>query len=216
MIEEVCPVSGETVREEEINHRTHFIGLILSLIGLPFLIYYSAVHGDLSTLASFTTYGITLVLLYIASTFYHGCKTLHHKGLLRILDHSCIYLLIAGCYTPFTLGPLRDEGGMTILAIEWGIAAMGISIKVFAVDRFRIASLIGYLVMGWLVVFSWPVLEEKLTSSSMALVISGGLSYTFGTIFFMWEKLPFNHAIWHLFVLCGSICHYFAILLLIP
>ena len=215
MIDDVCPISGETLREEEINHRTHLIGLILSIIGLPFLIYYSAKHGDLSTVASFTIYGITLVLLYVASTFYHGCKTLHHKELLRILDHACIYLLIAGSYTPFMLGPLLDSDGIMILSIEWGIAAVGIFLKVFAVDRFKLASLIGYLVMGWLVVFSWPILQEKLSLPAISLVITGGLSYTFGTLFFVWEKLPFNHAIWHLFVLCGSICHYFAILLLI-
>jgi hemolysin III len=216
MFDEVCPISGETWMEEKINHRTHLIGLLLSVLGLPYLIYYSVVNGDISTFAAFTIYGITLVLLYLASTYYHGCKKLHHKGILRIIDHACIYLLIAGSYTPFTLGPLRDSQGTTLLIAEWSIAAVGIGLKVFAVDRFKIASLIGYLVMGWLVVFSWPVLVEKLPLQAIILVIAGGLSYTFGTIFFVWERIPFNHGIWHLFVLCGSICHYFAILLLIP
>ena len=215
-MDDICPISGESYHEERINHWTHLFGLILSLVGLPFLIAYSAIHGDGPTLASFTIYGITLVLLYVASTFYHGCRKIHHKETLRILDHACIYLLIAGSYTPFTLGPLREAHGVELLAIEWGIAAVGIALKVFAFDKFKLASLIGYLVMGWLVVFSWPVLMEKLSFPAIGLVAAGGLSYTLGTLFFIWERLPFNHGIWHLFVLCGSICHYFAILLLIP
>jgi len=211
---DICPISGESHKEELLNHWTHLIGLVLSLIGLPILIIYSFLRKDPWTIASCFIYGSTLVMLYLASTFYHGCTNLMRKSTLRVMDHACIYLLIAGCYTPFALGPLRESNGWTLLIIEWSIAAIGIGMKIFAFDRFKALSLISYLVMGWLVVFSWPVLVDKLSVSSLVLMMAGGLSYTVGSIFFVWESLPFNHAIWHLFVLCGSGCHYFAIFLL--
>jgi hemolysin III len=211
---DICPISGESHKEELLNHWTHLIGLVLSLIGLPILIIYSFLRKDPWTIASCFIYGSTLVMLYLASTFYHGCTNLMRKSTLRVVDHACIYLLIAGCYTPFALGPLRESNGWTLLIIEWSIAGIGIGMKIFAFDRFKALSLISYLVMGWLVVFSWPVLVDKLSMSSLVLMMAGGLSYTVGSIFFVWESLPFNHAIWHLFVLCGSGCHYFAIFLL--
>jgi hemolysin III len=211
---DICPVSGESYKEEIVNHWTHLIGLVLSLIGTPILITYSIVREDPWTIASFSIYGSTLVLLYLASTFYHGCTDLMRKSILRVVDHACIYLLIAGCYTPFALGPLRESSGWALFTIEWSIAVVGIIIKIFAFDRFQVLSLISYLVMGWLVILSWPVLVDKLSVSTLALTMAGGLFYTVGSIFFMWASLPFNHAIWHLFVLFGSGCHYFAILML--
>ncbi|MBA3816511.1 MAG: hemolysin III family protein [Parachlamydiaceae bacterium] len=211
---DICPVSGESYKEELLNHWTHLIGLILSLIGLPILIFYSVLREDPWTIASFSIYGSTLVLLYLASTFYHGCTNLSHKSVLQVVDHACIYLLIAGCYTPFALGPLRESNGWTLLAIEWTIAVVGIGIKIIAFNRFQAISLISYLVMGWLVVLSWSTLVDKLSVTALILTMVGGLFYTIGSIFFVWEKLPFNHGIWHLFVLCGSVCHYFAILML--
>lgn len=208
----ICPVSGETHLEERVNHFTHLFGVVLSLIGLPVLIVYGTLHGDFWHIASYSIYGVSLVLLYLASTYYHGCLCPEKKNKLRVVDHACIYLLIAGSYTPFALGPLRETSGWMLLGIEWGIAAAGILFKLFAIDRFQTLSLAGYLVMGWLVVFSWPTLMEELSPTSLALLVSGGLSYTFGVVFFAWASLPFNHAIWHLFVLGGSACHYFAIL----
>jgi hemolysin III len=212
MTYDICPVSGETFKEELLNHWTHFIGLLLSIIGFPVLIVYSSLNGDAWHIASYATYGATLVLLYFASTYYHGCKTIHRKKYLQIADHACIYLLIAGSYTPFTLGPLRETSGWTLLSVEWGMALVGIIFKLFGAERFRIFSLVTYLLMGWLVVVSWSTLMETLSLSTLVLVGIGGLSYTFGAIFFIWESLPFNHAIWHLFVLSGSGCHYCAML----
>lgn len=212
---EKCPVSGETWTEERLNHWTHVIGLVLSLMGFPILVVYSVLYGDWWSVASFSVYGITLVLLYVASTSYHGCKIEERKGKLRIIDHACIYLLIAGSYTPFTLGPLRETNGALLLTVEWSLAAIGILFKVFAFNRFQALSLIAYLLMGWLVVFSWPILSAKLTFFTLALLAAGGVSYTLGIVFFLWRTLPFNHAIWHLFVMGGSGCHYCAILLLI-
>lgn len=211
---DICPISGESYKEELVNHWTHLIGLVLSLIGLPILIIYSFLRKDPWTIVSFSIYGSTLVMLYLASTFYHGCTNLMRKSTFRIVDHACIYLLIAGCYTPFALGPLRESNGWTLLIVEWSIAVIGIGIKVFAFNRFQALSLISYLVMGWLVVLSWPTLVDKLSASALVLTMAGGLFYTVGSIFFVWASLPFNHAIWHLFVLCGSGCHYFAILML--
>jgi len=212
MTYDICPVSGETFKEELLNHWTHLIGLLLSVIGFPILIVYSSFNGDAWHIASYITYGATLILLYFASTYYHGCKILHRKKHLQIVDHACIYLLIAGSYTPFTLGPLRDTSGWTLLSIEWGMATVGIVFKLFGAERFRMFSLFTYLLMGWLVVVSWPTLMETLSPSALLLVVMGGVFYTLGAIFFIWETLPFNHAIWHLFVLSGSGCHYCAIL----
>jgi hemolysin III len=212
MTYDTCPVSGETAREEQINQWTHFIGLLLSVIGFPFLILHSSLKGDAWHVAGYITYGITLVLLYFASTYYHGCKAIHRKRHLQIVDHVCIYLLIAGSYTPFTLGPLRETSGWNLLAIEWGVAAVGILFKIFFGDRFKMFSLITYLLMGWLVVICWPTLMETMSTSALVLVGAGGAFYSLGAIFFVWESLPFNHGIWHLFVLGGSACHYYAIL----
>lgn len=212
MINDTCPISGETFAEERLNHWTHFVGLLLSIIGFPILVVHSSLNGDAWHIAGYITYGMTLIFLYFASTYYHGCKALHRKKYLQIVDHACIYLLIAGSYTPFTLGPLRETTGWTLLSIEWSMAIAGIAFKFFGADRFKMLSLFTYLLMGWLVVVSWTTLTETLSPSTLVLVATGGLSYTFGAIFFIWESLPFNHAIWHLFVLGGSGCHYCAIL----
>lgn len=210
-----CPVSGESAKEERVNRLTHLVGLWLSLLGLPILIIYSFLYGDFLHLASFTIYSVTLVLLYVASTYYHGCQLLERKSVLRILDHACIYLLIAGSYTPFALGPLREFSGWLYLGIEWGIASIGILLKIFAFHRFQVFSLVAYLVMGWMVVFNFPTLTELVSSKTITLLVSGGLSYTLGVIFFLWNSLTYSHAIWHLFVLAGSVCHYFAVLQLL-
>ena len=212
---EICPISGESVKEEIFNHRTHLIGFFFSLIGFPILIVHSCLNGDAWQIAGYTVYGATLMLLYLASTYYHGCQKPHRKQTLKIIDHACIYLLIAGSYTPFTLGPLRETTGWTLLGIEWSIAVVGILFKIFTINRFQMLSLITYLLMGWLVVVCWATLMEALSPTAIALLCFGGLCYTLGAAFFMWESLPYNHGIWHVFVLGGSISHYFAILLLL-
>lgn len=211
----ICPISGETDKEERLNHFTHRVGLWLSAVGVPLLIFYSYLYGDPLHVAGYVIYGFTLILLYVASTCYHGCRSIQLKRSFRVLDHTCIYLLIAGSYTPFTLGPLRDCGGWLIMGIEWGIALIGILLKIFAFHRFQVVSLIAYLAMGWFVVFSWGTLAEKLPPLPINLLLACGLSYTIGVVFFLWKRLPYAHAVWHLFVLGGSICHYFAVLLLL-
>lgn len=207
-----CPISGETDKEELLNFWTHLIGLLFSMIGFVILVYYSLSSGGTISLTSSAVYGTSLVLLFASSTFYHGCKTVEHKRILKICDHICIYLLIAGSYTPFALGPLREHGGMPLLWVEWAIAAAGIVFKIVAIDRFQIFSTIAYLAMGWLIALIFSSLLETIPPSAFALLVGGGVSYTLGTIFYAWDSLPYNHGIWHLFVLGGSVSHYFSIL----
>ncbi len=208
----ICPISGQSENEERFNTITHFFGLLLSVMGYAYLLIISIETENYWTIVSSSIYGATLILLYAASTAYHKAKTSDQKQTFKIIDHACIYLLIAGSYTPFTLGPLREYGGYNLMAIEWMIAIFGIALKIIAVDRFQIVSLLGYLGMGWLVVFSYETLMQQMTEEGIFWLIAGGFSYTFGTLFYVWDRLPYNHGIWHLFVLSGSACHYVCVL----
>jgi hemolysin III len=203
-----CPISEQTVLEEIFNTITHGAGLFLSLIGLVALLFISSSRGDTLLIVSCIIYGISLVLLYGASTWYHGCKNLDRKRILRIADHACIYLLIAGTYTPFTFGPLRGVWGWSLFSVIWLIALVGISLKFFYINRSdRIATII-YLSMGWLALVAVIPLLNSLSLAGFIWLLSGGFFYSFGTIFYLWQTLPFSHSIWHLFVLGGSICHF--------
>jgi hemolysin III len=208
----LCPISGQTKKEERFNTFTHFLGFILSVIGFFYLIIVSIQSENMWTLFSSIVYGLTLMLLYGASSYYHSRQTLEQKQTFKIIDHACIYLLIAGSYTPFTLGPLREFNGWKIMAIEWMIAIIGITLKIIAVDRFQKISLLAYLGMGWLVVFSYDTLMLQMPATAVFWLIAGGISYTVGTCFYIWDRLPFNHGIWHLFVLMGSLSHYICVL----
>jgi hemolysin III len=202
----------ETSAEEFASTVTHGIGLALSLAGLTVLVVLAALKGTAWHIVSCSIYGATLVVLYAASTLYHAMRTPRAKRVLRILDHGAIYLLIAGTYTPFTLVNLRGWLGWTLFGLVWGLALAGILFKVFRVDRFPIASTLVYLSMGWLVVIAWKPVMALIPGGGIALLLVGGISYTAGVIFFAAHRLPFNHAIWHLFVLGGSTCHYVAVL----
>jgi hemolysin III len=208
MNEESCPITGDTWEEERISWLTHFWGLVFSCVGSVFLILATLYIGNTTHIISCSIYATSLILLYAASTYYHACKSMSMKSILKICDHACIYLLIAGTYTPYALGPLRDSGGHIMLTVIWTIAAIGIIFKICAINRFKALSLISYLMMGWLVVFQFHILFQELTWTALVLLISGGLAYTLGTIFYVWDSLPYNHGIWHLFVLAGSLCHY--------
>jgi len=201
-----------TPLEEILNSLTHGFGLLISIAGLIFLIVYSSIYGDLKHIISCTIFGITLVLLYTSSTLYHSFKKPNLKHVFKICDHSCIYILIAGTYTPFLLVTLQGTIGWSMLVLVWSLTLIGISLKVFFVHRFKVISTIAYILMGWIIIFAIKPLFETLPVGGLALLISGGLAYTFGTIFYSWKKLPFNHAIWHLFVLGGSVCHFFSIM----
>lgn len=198
--------------EEILNSITHGAGALVSIAGLVLLVFYSSTHGQASHIASCTVFGISLVLLYTASTLYHSFQKPNIKHILKILDHSCIYVLIAGTYTPFMIVIVRGALGWTIFAIVWSLTVLGIIFKAFFVNRFNIVSTLAYILMGWLIIFAIKPLFQTLPGGGIAWLVVGGLAYTLGTIFYAWKTLPFNHAIWHLFVLAGSVCHFMAVL----
>jgi hemolysin III len=191
---------------------THGMGVLLSIAGLVLLIVFAAMRGNVWNVVSFTIFGSSLIILYLASTLFHSIRQASINRILQRIDHSAIYILIAGSYTPFLLGPLRGAWGWTLFGIIWGLAILGILYKTFYFNRFTKLSTLIYIAMGWLVVIIFRQLLVSLSTATLIFLVSGGLSYTFGTIFYSWERLPFNHAIWHLFVLGGSICHFFAVI----
>ena len=197
--------------EEVANSLTHGFGLILSLAGFVFLLVLALFNGDGWHLASSIIYGLSLVVLYAASTVYHTATDPVMKMRLQILDHCCIYLLIAGSYTPFILIELRDGFGFVLLAVVWTAAAVGIAMKIIFRARFKAVGIVLYLLMGWLGVVAAPPLYTALGMTPLALVAAGGLSYTAGMIFFGWHSIKHNHAIFHVFVLGGSILHFIAV-----
>lgn len=201
-----------TKGEEIANAVTHGIGTLLAVAALVLLILYSKNYGDIWYIVSFTVYGISLVLLYLESTLYHSITNIKIKSLFRIFDHSSIFLLIAGTYTPFTLTVLRGKIGWTIFTIVWTLAAAGIVMKFFFVGRFKILSTIIYIVMGWIIIFAIKPLIAALPFYGVVLLFAGGILYTLGAVLYLVDKIPYNHAVWHLFVLAGSACHFFCIL----
>ncbi|MEK3886106.1 PAQR family membrane homeostasis protein TrhA [Bacillus sp. FSL K6-3431] len=199
-------------KEELANAITHGIGFLLSIPALVILIVSAAQKGDPLQIVSFTIYGISMLLLYLFSTMLHSFKPSKAKNIFAILDHSAIYLLIAGTYTPLVLVSLNGVLGWTLFGIVWGLAIAGITLKCFLINRFRVLSTFFYLVMGWLVIIAVEPLYSNLSGTGFGLLLSGGLLYSVGAIFYIWRNLPYSHAIWHLFVIAGSACIYFCIL----
>lgn len=197
--------------EEAANTLTHGFGLFLSVVGFVFLVVLAGINGDAWNIASSIVYGLSLIVLYAASTFYHGATSVKLKPILQIVDHCCIYLLIAGSYTPFTLIVLRGSFGYGLFLFAWAFAAGGILLKIIFGKRFPIISVFSYLLMGWIGVFAVHPLLTALGFMPIALIVAGGLAYSLGVIFFAWKRLPHHHAIWHVFVLTGSVLHYLAI-----
>jgi len=197
--------------EEVMNAVTHGIGTLLAAAGLALLTVFACQYGEIWHIVSFSIYGTTLVLLYLASTLYHSFTNERLKHIFKILDHSAIYLLIAGTYTPFTLVPLHGVLGWTVFGLVWGLAILGIVLKVFFVGRFKFISTLCYLLMGWFIVIAIKPLIAAVAPQGIMWLVIGGLFYTLGSVFYLWQKLPYNHAIWHLFVLAGSISHFIAV-----
>ncbi|MCJ8006605.1 hemolysin III family protein [Lederbergia wuyishanensis] len=205
---------GETYnwKEELANAITHGIGFLLSIPALVVLIVSAAKNGGALQVVSFTIFGVTMLLLYLFSTMLHSFKPSKAKNVFAILDHSAIYLLIAGTYTPLVLISLNGALGWTLFGIVWGLAVAGITFKCFLINKFRIISTIFYLAMGWLVIIAIKPLYSSLSGPGFALLLTGGLFYSVGAIFYIWRNLPYSHAIWHLFVIAGSTFMYFCIL----
>lgn len=198
--------------EEIANSVSHGIGIILAIAGLAILVTFASIFGTAWHVVSCSIYGSTLVLLYTASTLYHGIQQPRAKAALKILDHSGIFLLIAGTYTPFMLVNLRGPWGWSLFGIIWGLAMGGIILQTTRFRHSSVAVVILYAAMGWAVVVAIKPLLAAVTAGGLALLVVGGLAYTFGITFYSWRRLPYHHLIWHLFVLTGSITHFFAIL----
>lgn len=208
-------IDQEKPNEEIANWLTHGLGLCLSIAGFYILI--NAIHQDdgYTKMISVTVYGITLILLYVFSTLYHAVKSDKLKRKLQIADHAAIYIKIAGTYTPFSLLTLKDNYGWALLVMIWVLAIAGVIFKFIFSDKYNIASTIIYLIMGWLAIIVIKPLFNNLPLEGFILLAAGGLSYTVGVIFFLWEKLPYSHPIWHIFVMAGSTLHYLSIFLLV-
>jgi hemolysin III len=199
--------------EELANSLTHGLGLLLAVVGAPVLIVAAAVTSDPWRIVAASIYATTLVLLYGASTAYHAARVDHVKAVLRRVDHAAIYLLIAGTYTPFTLVTLRGDWGWTLFAVVWALALVGVVLKSRFGARLPALSTVVYLAMGWMIVLAIRPLMHHVPAAGLAWLIAGGLLYTGGVVFYVWERLRFGHAVWHLFVMGGSIAHFAAVLL---
>ena len=203
----------QTAAEEKANIITHGAGFLLAVVGLVFLLIYSAQMGEGLRIVSYALYGTSLVLLYLASTLYHSATDPKKKHYLKIFDHSAIYLLIAGSYTPFALVTLNGATGWLIFSLVWGLALAGIVFKLFFVKRFKIVSTLAYVAMGWICILVIEPIMNTLPTMGLVWLVAGGLAYTTGVVFYLWDRLPFNHTIWHLFVMAGSASHFIAIFL---
>jgi hemolysin III len=201
-------VANQTKFEEHCNAISHGIGALLGIAGLILLIMFNSNKTDWS-LFSVVVYGISIIVLFTASTLYHSVSGERRKHYFRIIDHISIYILIAGTYTPVLLITLEQSLGWPLFWTVWSIAAFGVILKLFFTGRFEIFSTLLYLVMGWLIVFDFTNLSEAIGSEGVLWLFAGGLFYTVGIIFYAFERIPYNHVIWHIFVLAGAICHFF-------
>ncbi|HYE25680.1 MAG TPA: hemolysin III family protein [Clostridia bacterium] len=198
--------------EEIANAVTHGLGLLLSIAGLVALVWLATVRGTAWHVVSCAIYGSTLVLLYLSSTLYHALSATRAKKLFRVFDHSAIFLLIAGTYTPFVLVSLRTRFGYALLAVVWVLSVGGVVFKSIKVDGYGAISTGVYVLLGWISIFAVRPLALSLTWAAMGWLVAGGLLYTLGVIFFAWNR-RYAHAVWHVFVVGGSVCHYLAVLL---
>lgn len=212
-ISEIESRRGQSPAEEIANSVCHGTGLLAALGGSPVLLVQAARQGDAAFLVGASLFSATVILLYLASTLYHALPAGTAKRVFRVLDHAAIYLLIAGTYTPFLLGALRGPWGWTLLGIVWGLAGAGIALKASGRAANPIFSTGLYLLMGWLVVIAAEPLVTRVATASLLWLLAGGLSYTAGVVFYALDaRLRYGHLVWHLFVLTGTVCHYFAVL----
>ena len=207
------PTRIYSIGEEIMNGVTHGLGAALSIAGLTILVVLAVMSGNVRQIVGFSIYGASLIILYLASTLYHSFQKPEVKRVLKIIDHAAIYLLIAGTYTPFLLVGVQGAWGWTMLVLIWGLAILGISFKTLFIDRFQKLSVLGYVLMGWLSVLIIKSLLDTIAVGGLIWLAVGGAIYTIGVIFYSLKKIPYMHGVWHLFVLGGSICHYFAVLL---
>jgi len=197
--------------DEWANVLTHLLGIIFSLVAIPTLLITGSAKGMWYHLIGLLVFGLSMLLVYSASTIYHLVRRVHLKKRWQLADHISIYFLIAGTHTPLLLYYLFEFRGFVFLAIIWSLVVIGVVYKIRFFGRYKTFSLFLYLAMGWMAVFTIPFMWNAMSTSCIVWILAGGLSYTFGTIFFVWHKLPYHHAIWHIFVLGGSFSHFMAI-----
>lgn len=200
----------QTRREEQLNAATHALGALLGIAGFILLLFFNT-NKTTYSLFSVIVYGLSIIILFSASTLYHSVKSETKKHYFRIIDHISIYLLIAGTYTPVLLITLDQSKGWTLFWVVWGIALFGVILKLFFTGKFEIFSTLLYLFMGWLIAFDFGALLDLMPTNGVIFLIVGGLAYTVGIVFYAIQRIPFNHVIWHLFVLAGAIFHYFMV-----
>lgn len=205
------PAAAPHPREELANALTHGLGAAAALAGGAAMVTLAAIHGTSWQLAGAIVFGACLLLLYVASTLYHAASDPVSKARLKVFDHCAIYLLIAGTYTPFTLVGLRGPWGWGLFAAIWSCALAGVVFKLFHTGRFRRLSTLLYVAMGWIVLVALRPLLERVDDWTLGWLLAGGLSYTLGTVFYHRPAMRFSHAVWHLFVVAGSVCHYVAV-----
>ena len=204
--------SGYTLGEEIANAITSGIGTALSIGGLVVLVVYAALHGDVWHVVSVSIFGTSLILSHLSSTLYHAIAPPRAKSVLKVFDHLAIYVLIAGTYTPFTLVNLRGVWGWSLFVLIWGLAIGGVLIKLTRLNDVKYLSTAFYVAMGWTVVLVIGPVIDNVAMGGVWLLFAGGISYTVGVLFYAWNRMPYNHAIWHLFVIGGSVFHFFAVL----
>lgn len=197
--------------EEKLNIRSHALGLILSVFGCYFLILQALKHDNIKNILSVVVFGLSLIILYAASTLYHCTTNQQKRKNYQIFDHIAIYILIAGTYTPFTLIVLKGVIGWSIFIISWSFALIGITLKIFFTGKYDLISTAMYVFMGWLIIFAIKPLIQQLPQVGLYWLVAGGIAYTFGAIIYSLSKIKFNHAIFHLFVLIGSLCHFISV-----
>lgn len=203
----------QSLKEEIANTITHSIGLLLSICGLVLLVVFASLRGDAWHIVSFSIFGTGMIMVYTSSTLFHSFRNFKIKSILNIIDHSAVFILIAATYTPFTLVTIRGPWGWSIFGIVWGAAIAGIILKVFFIGKHRTLSTLLYVAIGWVLLIAIRPLYLNLPTPGFWLLMSGCFTYSIGVIFYLWRSLPFGHSIWHLFVLGGTICHFFAIIL---
>lgn len=201
-----------TVGEEILNSISHGLGAVFGALGTAYMIVYTSFLGNVWMIVSASIYGFTLITLYTMSTLYHAITNERAKKVLRVLDHSTIFLLIAGTYTPLSLVTMRGPMGWTIFGVVWGCAAIGITFNAINIEKFKKLSMVLYIISGWAVVIGAKVIIGNMAAGGLWLLLIGGIFYTGGIAFYVLKKHKYFHGIWHFFVLAGSIAHYFSIL----
>ena len=210
-IKESKEIKHDSHAEERVNIVSHAIGFIMSIVALVLLVRYASIYGNAWHIVSFSVFGVSLMVLYAASTVYHSAKNPHFRRKMRIVDHASIYILIAGTYTPFTLVTLNGFTGWVVFGVTWGMAVTGIILKLLFTGKYDAISTMMYVFMGWVIVFAINPLIENLSSDGLFWLVAGGMAYTTGAILYSIKKIKFNHAIFHLFVLLGSFCHFISV-----